>query len=409
MTTTNTSRRSFGIVACAAALLGWLLFWPETQVPRSAAESGDESAGDDVEQNRQLLERYRRDKPAYYHRLRHDMRQFLSLPESRQAQLRQLDRDAHEEGASTAYRLLEAAGRYIEWLEHLSAEERQRVEREPNREQRIALIRDLREREWVRRLPAALQEQLEKAGEDARPALVARIRAEERERRAQWRVVIRHWDDIIVRGNPMPKSLEELPPNVRPFVVNTLLPMLTAEEKRRLTEAEGLWPDYPRTLVELADKHPVRVLGPRKGPMYFADLPLEIRNALPKKLPRAIEEAQGKWPDYLMAIADWSAKNKGKKGRDIVLPVTLCPSRPAHFGKHIQQFIERRLWRELTREEQKRLVEAEGRWPQYPLLVLELARKYKLDVPGTTLPGPRGWWDSYRTSAQSAFDVGVGL
>src|SRR5687767_10939550 len=113
MTTTNVSRRSFGIVACTAALLGWLLLWPEPQVPRSAAESSDESAGDDLEQNRQLLERYRKDKPAYYARLRQDMRHFLSLPESRQAQLRQLDRDAHEEGASSAYRLLEAAGRYV--------------------------------------------------------------------------------------------------------------------------------------------------------------------------------------------------------------------------------------------------------------------------------------------------------
>lgn len=411
MTHPACARRLLGAVAGLATVFSWLLLWPEPRASRSAAQDSDGAVVDDLEQNRQLLERYRREKPAYYARLRQDMRQFLTLPEARQAQLRQLDRAAQEDGPSTAYRLLEAAGRYVEWLEHLPAEERQRVEREADRGKRLALIREMREREWIRRLPAALQGQIEKAGEESRGALIAKLRAEERERRARWRVVMRHWDDIV-RGNPMPKTLEELPIPVRNFAANTLIPMLSPEELRRLTEAEGLWPDYPRTLVELADKHPVQILGRPNGPRYYEQLPAEIKKALPasfvKKPPRAVLDAQGKWPDYLLAIADWAAKNKGKKGRDIVLPQNYCPSRPEHFSKQMQQFIERKLWRVLTRDEQKRLVEAEGRWPQYPLLVLELARKYKLDVPGTTLPGPRGWWDSYRTSASRAEDAGRG-
>jgi hypothetical protein len=42
------------------------------------------------------------------------------------------------------------------------------------------------------------------------------------------------------------------------------------------------------------------------------------------------------------------------------------------------------------------LEEAQGRWPDYPRTVMELARKYKLAVPGWTLPGPAQFWDRLR-------------
>src|SRR5262249_38509908 len=154
--------------------------------------------------------------------------------------------------------------------------------------------------------------------------VVARLRREERERRARWRVVLRHWDDLV-RGNPMPKAFNELPANVQTFVVQVLQPMLSDDEKKRLAEAEGLWPDYPRTLVELADNHPVRLLGSRgSGPRTYDDLPPETKATLPgnfrKNPPPAVKKAEGNWPDYLIAVAEWAARNKGKKGKDVVLP-----------------------------------------------------------------------------------------
>ena len=37
--------------------------------------------------------------------------------------------------------------------------------------------------------------------------------------------------------------------------------MLSPQEKERLAQAEGKWPEFPRTLVELADKHPPALPG----------------------------------------------------------------------------------------------------------------------------------------------------
>ena len=39
---------------------------------------------------------------------------------------------------------------------------------------------------------------------------------------------------------------------------------------------------------------------------------------------------------------------------------------------------------------------AEGKWPDYPNTIQELARRHQLEVPWHTLPGQRKNWDNYR-------------
>ena len=41
----------------------------------------------------------------------------------------------------------------------------------------------------------------------------------------------------------------------------------------------------------------------------------------------------------------------------------------------------------------KRLDEAEGKWPDYPFAVMELAKEQNKPVPGTYLPGPEQFWE----------------
>ena len=53
----------------------------------------------------------------------------------------------------------------------------------------------------------------------------------------------------------------------------------------------------------------------------------------------------------------------------------------------------------LTESEKTNLAREEGKWPEYPRTLLELARKHRLGVPGMTLPGPRGWWENGRPGA----------
>src|SRR5205823_4653739 len=55
-----------------------------------------------------------------------------------------------------------------------------------------------------------------------------------------------------------------------------LSPLLSDEEKERLAKAEGHWPLYPVTLVELADKHPL-ALPSHHGATQVSGLPAAVQ------------------------------------------------------------------------------------------------------------------------------------
>ena len=61
----------------------------------------------------------------------------------------------------------------------------------------------------------------------------------------------------------------------------------------------------------------------------------------------------------------------------------------------VVQFLEK-LGPQLKRDGKRALEDAEGKWPDYPRAIVDLARKYKLAVPGWTLPGPPAYWDRLR-------------
>jgi hypothetical protein len=67
-------------------------------------------------------------------------------------------------------------------------------------------------------------------------------------------------------GPCYPKQFDAL---VAQFIDRTLLPKLTDKEKDELKAAEGKWPEYPKTLLELSKKHGLeiplmRLPGPRE-------------------------------------------------------------------------------------------------------------------------------------------------
>lgn len=347
---------------------------------------------DDVEHNRRLLEKWRKD-PEHYERLRRNLLAFLALPEQRQKQLRQLDQDLHEEESTTSARLQRVLERYAEWLQRLPEADRQRIAGETDPKQRLRIIRELREREWVQRLPKAIRDELQKLPADQQRVRITELRKEERKRREEWQLAIRNWEELT-QPRPQITRLEELTPDVKTFVNESLLPLLTPPEKNRLLSAQGKHPLFLRTLVELADKHPMKLPGP--GPTTFEQLPPEVRVRLTKAKdwpPETVKQAEGKWPDFALAILEFTRMNK------LGLPKPLGPCRPSEFPPSVREFCQEKLVPALGADDVARLKQAEGRWPFYPRMMLQLARKHGLQVPGMALPGPRERWNPYRTPA----------
>src|SRR5258708_999456 len=116
-------------------------------LPVAVALASSEPAGDDLDRNARLVEKYRRDYPAYYESLRRDLRAFHRLPAEKQERLRQLDRALHEQDSATQKQLWAVLDRFSAWLDRLPEENRRRVEEAPTREERLRVIKELREQE----------------------------------------------------------------------------------------------------------------------------------------------------------------------------------------------------------------------------------------------------------------------
>ena len=98
----------------------------------------------------------------------------------------------------------------------------------------------------------------------------------------------------------------------------------------------------------------------------------------------------------------------------ITLSEPLGPINKAAMPLDVQVFVDKTLEPTLKRLERsekgekadqakldlERLRKAEGKWPDYPRAIMEIAKSHKIPVPGWTLPGKPELWDRFRTKPQ---------
>jgi hypothetical protein len=210
------------------------------------------------EQQRRLLTLARQD-PEQLARLRQDLQVFLALPAERQESLRRLDRDLQERDPATQARLRRTAERYETWLRSLPEADRREIEQAPDAATRLRLVKEVRERQWIERLPKAYRDKLQTLKGADRQIFIEELRLRERKSQQEWDRAVRHWSELL--KGPPPLRLTDLPPEVQTFVKNQLLPVLDEKEKETLKNAEGR-PLFLRTLLELLRKHRLRGRAP---------------------------------------------------------------------------------------------------------------------------------------------------
>jgi hypothetical protein len=369
-----------------------------------------EPTAQELEQNRNDLERLR-GNPEKYALLEHNARAFLALPLERRKQILKLDADLHEEPSAVQARLKNVLARYSEWLNRLETADRQRIREAKDKQARLKIIRELREQEWLKHQPKNYLKEMDKLAPEERAKFIAELRQKERKRKQEWQIALRFWEEFQ-SGDPkkesLPASWEELNPSIRKYAEECLKPLLLQEDWDRLIKTKG-WPRFPQTLVELADSHPVALLGSR-GPTQISQLPTAVQAmipALPKKGKKVdtgkgvkkqdpylkkIADKVSFWPDFAQAVAEY-AHIKLKQP----FPDEFWPNNAAGLGNDAREFLDKTLMPLLTQAEQKELTRAAVKgWPNYPRVLDELARNHHLQVPWRTLPGPRAYWDKYR-------------
>jgi hypothetical protein len=333
-------------------------------------------------------------------RIREAAEKLDALPPERQTQLRQLDHDLHQQPSAAQARLQDVLDRYNEWFAHLDPKDQDRIRQAPDRQARLAVIRQIRQGEWLITQPKALRDKLIAFDAPARDAAISKAWREERQRQAEWAVARRFWDDMA-KNKPLPAKLDDFDNPTKTYITEVLYRLLSKDEKDRLTKVEGQWPQYPQTLVEFADRHPP-ALPSENAPRTFAELPKPIRDILSKKALKSQAEKrlrpfEGRFPDFAIHLAKYVRETKDSKD-SASWPYEWWAYGYNALSAPMQEFVKKKLVEPLLdRKEYRMLLEAEGvGWPDYPETIQKLADLHHLQVPWYTLPGGRERWDAYR-------------
>ncbi|HJZ93752.1 MAG TPA: hypothetical protein VKE40_22950 [Gemmataceae bacterium] len=348
------------------------------------------------------------DDPAY---LRRQYAWFRAQEPARQQQLRKLHEDFQALPQEDQARLTRVMQTYNAWLTRLPDADRERVTAASTAAARLEAVKDLREREWVEMLPKPYRDEYVKLDVDARRQKVQEWRAEEAERRDEWAIAQR------TSGEFQPGKVPAIftgdgRAQIDAFVAN-LKPNLSENERKALDEAQAAIDDgnyfwYAFEVARLSHLHPI--LPGKVGPKDWASLPIEDKNYLLQNDKhfakrgwqelKELRRTQGRWPEFALELADYCQKNKFE------LPVPLGDCRKLQMPAEVREFLNKSLEPQLQRTESgraelKALNDAEGKWPEYPRMIIDLARKHKLSVPGWTLPGPPQVWDRFRAGKKA--------
>jgi hypothetical protein len=341
---------------------------------------------------------------------------FKSFPTARQQQLRTLDQQFHDLPLPERDHLGRVLETYAVWADRLADADRRELLSAPTPAARLDAVRRLREKTWRDALPAKTKDLLKRTqSSEERLEYVEKLRADERARAEEWAIARRQWDTLHhPEKKPWPFSDPRLADEVTEYVRTVFKADLARTEPKdfpiscRLTRDEflelkarhdaatkdGNWFWYGLYLHRLAGLHPY-LPEPAQKPMIadVSGLPPGVNKKAVLPLDR--RNTRGKWPEFVLEVAD------GLRRTGHPVPESLGPCRPEEFKPPVQQFLAESLFPKLTPADKEALKKLEGKFPDYPRQVVEVATRYDESIPGVMLPGkPTLWARNYSLPSQ---------
>jgi hypothetical protein len=357
---------------------------------------------DDQEANLRLLQEWRVNEPLRYEKIARNLERFRAMTPEQQDRLRTLDQQLHDEESSTQARLLHALEEYGSWLTKLSDEDRKRVLSAANTGERLKIIRELREKQWLQQLPLVNRQQWQAASDVDKKKLMDQWKKDEQRHRED-RTEVRRWE-VLTQERPFQIMADEaFRTELVDFVANRLAPMLSNEEKANLKNLEEArrgpmpWMPWMRAVESMSSAHPVLALKPKC--VRKKELPDEYQKALDNPGTTAGKAAvarlpEGKWPEYPIEVT------KLLRSWNVPLKTQLGPVNAQEISPKVALWVDSTLLKSLTDSEKDKLKKVEERWPEYPQTLHDLARKHRLPIPELSPPGEQTLWDfvkSFRT------------
>ncbi len=201
--------------------------------------------------------------PDHGDRLKQYLAAFRRLPPTVRERVRQLDKEVQEEDPPTRARMVGVMERYALWLSRLSDSDRQRIQAAPAGPDRLHVVRDVMEQQWLDALPPARKTQLAKATDAERKTLVTKWHNEERERNLERATVLRATQEMAILSQD--ERMKKFRDDVAKYVKNDLEPKLGQKEKARFQtikeRAFGGY-NYFRQVLLLSEMHGLTPPGP---------------------------------------------------------------------------------------------------------------------------------------------------
>jgi hypothetical protein len=331
--------------------------------------------------------------------------QYRALPPERRRAVVALDKQLRELPDAGRDRLGRVLEEYAVWLDRLPEALRKDVLDAKSGDERVTAIETVQIREWQETLPADKRQRLKVTTDpDEKAKLLRQWLEAEKDRKQEWHLAARQWQAVQNGERPWPFNDESLRNEVEEYVKTVLRldrdkTRLTAAEflklelLRRGTERDLGWIQYGAFLLDCAKAHP-SLPPPRDGTPVttFEQLPATIRDDVKRRNeanPNRLKASIGKWPEFALAVqAELRPLKLANAG-------PLGPCKPGAFTPAVDEFLATSLIPKLTPAQANELKRLEGRWPEHPRKLLELARAHDLSVPGVTLPGPPSLWDRY--------------
>jgi hypothetical protein len=346
------------------------------------------------------------DDPAY---LRRQYVWFQAQDQRRQQQIRKLHADFQQLDTEAQVRYTKVLQNYNAWLSRLPAADRERIVAVPSARERLDIVRDIREQEWVANLPKPYREEYARLTGDERRQRVREWRAEESENKEVWEIAQQHWAEgsgklPTVFANEGRARIEALLTHLREDLNDAERRIL--DEARSDVEDHGNFIAYALIVARLTDRH--QMLPGSVGPKDWAGLPAEVKEYLRNNDPnfrnqdgipkveelKEVRKAQGRWPGFALELTRYCQRNNLK------LPVPLGDCTRDRMPPEVQTFLKTLETSKGGRPDRgadiERLRTAHGNWPDYPRLIVELAYKHSIPIPGWTLPGPQQAWERLR-------------
>ena len=353
-------------------------------------------ARDEQEQKYQSLLKKLKASPEHHKQLLKNYESFQALPQEKQKALKELDgaiyqliksydsfqtlgkekqialkKTAGKSDSQEAGRLLEVFQKFGEWYEALDLKEKDRLAKASYPDERIAEIKKILTSQWISRLPKVDSDALLKLDEPMRAIQIVKMKKEEQVRVAQ------SFDKKKKVGLYSEETLK---------FITQIKQQLSSEQLEKLGKLEGKKGAFVKMILDFAEDNPPLPLN-KLGVKYLSskDLPPEVSARL-KTLkqtgvykPFELIKIEKKWPAFARGVTEIIRRS------DPAFNYEFGACKFEDLPEDVRVVVNE-LLQMLQDDEMVKLQAVEGKWPDYPLMLRDLARVHLVTVPGISIP-----------------------